>query len=364
MPFPVAAAIGAMALNTGANIGTSVLNNLQQRSLTREQQNWQEAMYNRYSSPAALMRQYKAAGLNPFLAMDGNLGSGMSASPVANVNGTYDLGSPGSDIMQGMRTSADMSLLEQQVDSEKMKQFKQAVDGIIAAVPLGDSGQKIIDAYLPAFRNLGLSDTLAYDLTTQLKNNYAASSRRSNILASLSEDFGAQEVQTNIMRTEREIDNAVADLAVKSHTIKNIDASTRELASRVNSNNAQAGFYNASANKIGQLLAYEVAQYKLALGEAGMNFLTHQSFFNNDEMYRNWLNSSIGKYARFGSRMLDNDNNPIFKFADHLMDYIPAAKMSKGVAGAVRGALNNEPVPPPSIASPYGMPSMSYGSPY
>lgn len=38
---------------------------------TQEQRSWQEDMYNRYESPAALMRQYEEAGLNGALAMTG-----------------------------------------------------------------------------------------------------------------------------------------------------------------------------------------------------------------------------------------------------------------------------------------------------
>lgn len=48
-------------------------------------QNWQEMMYNKYNSPAALMAQYSAAGLNPFLGASAQMGSpAPSTSPMSS----------------------------------------------------------------------------------------------------------------------------------------------------------------------------------------------------------------------------------------------------------------------------------------
>ena len=38
-----------------------------QRDLLSQEQNWNEYMYGQYSSPSAMMRQYRDAGMNPYL---------------------------------------------------------------------------------------------------------------------------------------------------------------------------------------------------------------------------------------------------------------------------------------------------------
>lgn len=96
-PFLGAAIVGGVSnlIGSGLNFGSAAKNRRMQIQLNREnnqfnaeqaqlQRDWQERMYNDYSSPGAMRRQYEEAGMNPYLAMSsgsaGSVGSGSSAS--------------------------------------------------------------------------------------------------------------------------------------------------------------------------------------------------------------------------------------------------------------------------------------------
>lgn len=88
------------------NLGSTALGNASNRRIQREQnefnadqarlnrefqaqqaqiaRDWQEEQYNKYSSPSAMVNQYKEAGLNPALMYGANLQSGTGSSPSAS----------------------------------------------------------------------------------------------------------------------------------------------------------------------------------------------------------------------------------------------------------------------------------------
>lgn len=70
--------IGGVFSSLISTIGSSIVTNRQNRKNRKFQaeqaqiaRDWQEEMYNKYSSPSAMVQQYKDAGLNPALAYNG-----------------------------------------------------------------------------------------------------------------------------------------------------------------------------------------------------------------------------------------------------------------------------------------------------
>lgn len=84
-------------------------------------QDWQEQMYNKYQSPAAQIKQYQDAGINPALMYQG----GASFQPVGSSSGAQSVspGSPdlpnGSGLLSLLRTALDASLTKRRLNQEK-----------------------------------------------------------------------------------------------------------------------------------------------------------------------------------------------------------------------------------------------------
>ncbi|WP_370818598.1 hypothetical protein [Butyricimonas paravirosa] len=99
-PITTAAIIGAGASLAGSGvsaIGGGKMNRKTRKWATKENQlnrdfsaeqaelarQWQEDFYNQYSSPEAMRKQYEAAGMNPYLAME-NSGGSVGSAPGAS----------------------------------------------------------------------------------------------------------------------------------------------------------------------------------------------------------------------------------------------------------------------------------------
>lgn len=86
MPLPAAAAVAVPAV---ASLVSGALGAFSSQSanetniqLAREARGWQEQMYNKYQSPQAMMKQYEAAGLNPYLL--GQNAGGVGQQPIGS----------------------------------------------------------------------------------------------------------------------------------------------------------------------------------------------------------------------------------------------------------------------------------------
>ena len=96
-----------------------------ERELTADERAYNESMYNKYESPAAMLAQYKDAGLNPSLMYGGINAGGPEIADYGNIQAgsssstpsypQFDIGAHFSDIAQNLLTFGQQSLNRQSV---------------------------------------------------------------------------------------------------------------------------------------------------------------------------------------------------------------------------------------------------------
>ena len=121
------------AINYAANERTNYYNTLQVREsnelnkeMFEKQLQWNEDMYNKYSSPEALKKQYEAAGFNPYLMMNsgsaGSVSAGVSAPDMKPALNTAFQS-------QGLAL-AGKNLLDSELVSAQRDNIQAATDGM------------------------------------------------------------------------------------------------------------------------------------------------------------------------------------------------------------------------------------------
>ena len=132
----IASAIGAGASLIGGMIssGASAAMNRRAERIAREQmqfnadqasiaRQWQEDYYNKYASPTAQAAQYRAGGLNPYLAnvSPGSVPSGSAAS----YNNIPSYTNPGESLMSGINSAAQNVIAGYQAETQRKAQQSQ-----------------------------------------------------------------------------------------------------------------------------------------------------------------------------------------------------------------------------------------------
>ena len=138
---PCSALLGATAIGAGTALlggmlsaGVSASMNRRAERIAREQmrfnadqasiaRQWQEDYYNKYASPTAQAAQYRAGGLNPYLAnvSPGSVPSGSSAS-YSNIPSYQN---PGESLMSGINSAAQNVIAGYQAETQRKSQQSQ-----------------------------------------------------------------------------------------------------------------------------------------------------------------------------------------------------------------------------------------------
>lgn len=281
----------------------------QQNVLARQ---WQEDIYNRYSSPAAMMRQYREAGLNPYLGMSGNVGSGMSAS--APMSGATSVGSPSS--MSGAAASAAGQPISMNLDpagivrslAESSNQSAQSVSEFVKSAievykNLGkDAYDKFVEKFSPIFTKSNPVDSL---MTRQIEaqiHNTEVQSAVADYGLQLTKKFGEKERWTAISEANQRISESVARLQVNKLLS---DAQVRKIASDIIVNAAQSFKLRREGEKFtaDAVTANALREYVVRIAKADAQLRSNSAYasdvaLESNESLFGWITSSEGKHSK------------------------------------------------------------------
>ena len=167
MPIPAAALIGAAAISAAGSIGASAISNSAASNLNASNREWQEEMYKKYSSPEAMMRQYREAGVNPYLVGgSGNLQGSFSPS---NSQAMPDIKDVGSAAAQGITAGAQSAMVSSQISDTKAAAFMKVAQGISMYLEKGspEMAESFLNQMLPELKAQGFEMSQATQMFEQ-----------------------------------------------------------------------------------------------------------------------------------------------------------------------------------------------------
>lgn len=271
-------------------------------SLARQ---WEEQMYNLYNSPSAMMRQYKEAGLNPYLAGQDALGSGMSQSapmsgpgasglspgqPQQFVPDWSGLGNAGSAFVQAMGVNAQIANQEARTKDQLWQTYfdiryrgsydqaqKFAEDNGLYR-PENRSGASYLERMAEASIQKDTEESLYYKVQGSLVENFGKRKAEEEIKV-LGKQVAYLDSQIEVGRSQKELNRAYG----------------YRVGSEIARNLAAANFDNAMAGQIKDLKKYLVFQAAMSVGMSAMDFLELYSSFQQGEYVRDWKTTPAAK---------------------------------------------------------------------
>lgn len=303
---------------------------------------WEEQMYLQYNTPSAMMQQYKDAGVNPYLSQVSQLGQGMgTAAPMSGspASGTPPMNASPSSAMPDFSSLNDLG-------SKVMQAF--GIQSQIANQDANTKNQLWNTAY-QIYKDFGVDAYKAFAKDNNLYEGSPVNSLYSqliagqvlkdssqtylnNVTAQIKSNVDVRMADAKINELNQSIDKMKTEIDVLKTQGKLNEAHAVTLASEVGRNLAQSGLFNAMAGQINSLLPYLEIQACMSAGVSAMQYLSQHAEFSSLESYRNWLESTTGKKSRHASKMMEGENNFVFKFMEELMKFIPkdAFVKSKG----------------------------------
>lgn len=189
----------------------------------RMQNQYSEAMYNKYSSPQAMAQQYLAAGLNPKLAVNGSqLGTGASSGSSG--------GAPSGEVIAAPYQSLGSG-------TQSFQSIAQGISGIASAFKSIAEAKKagVETTQMEAFFNKkfeGLALSVEAQKLRNIFNEYTLPVRQAHAIATLIQDIENgdltnQELKSRIKgldltndRLKKEVDNWESDFQNRQENIK------------------------------------------------------------------------------------------------------------------------------------------------
>ena len=308
-----AASAAGDVLSFGFGLVSDAYNHDLQMERNRQQQQWQEDMYNKYQSPEALMRQYKSAGLNPFL-LGENVGTGSVPSTSA-----------GGSVSGHMPDFSGHLAAMQQADSAKMlsaassgNQRAQTITNFVSAVTeacikLGPSGARDVFTHLaPELQSLGLDYETAYKLVAPQIRMAEANADISEFESYMAKKYGEEKTLLFIEKTNQDIVESVGRLGLMSaqsdeirENIKLIRAQTRSVASVIARNYAEAFKLRKEGEKyeVDTQTAKQIQKYVVGMYKDNAQMLYHASeneaaVFASEQYYRDFLESEDARQMK------------------------------------------------------------------
>lgn len=290
---------------------------------------WQEDMYNMYSSPSAMMAQYRAAGLNPFLAMSGNVGSGMSAS--ASLSGSPSSGSP--SVMGAPAASSSPSGLSLGLPSdyssvvrafaESANQRAQSISQFTSAAidvykTLGrDAYDKFIEKFAPSLVDGNPEQSLFSREVNSRINQIEINSAVNDYALQLTKRFAPQERQAALNKVLNDIKVSTSQLDIN----KNLSAAQIEkIASDIIHNAASAFKLRMEGNKLiaDTSTINALREFVVSVAQSDARLKENDVVSSDNERYslaswRAWRESAEGRESELKSR-----SNPLKRNADGL----------------------------------------------
>lgn len=285
-----------------------------QKELIGQSQDWQEQMYNKYSSPAAMMEQYKKAGLNPYLAESGQMGSPMSSSSPSQSPGS--VGSPG--IPSGSQAHVDAFQLQPidllgavQVSSEVANQHAQTVrqlweTGHFIYEKFGkDAFYDFLDSH-PEMYHSSDPDNSPYMKQFNLKiANDTLASERAKLENGLIAKYGEEKAASEINKINQEISKIVGEQNVLQTVAdlnrSNVDVNSariKDLAASVAERFAHSELMSANKDLLVANAPFITGNLALQFLRNGMITVDEFADFVGGETERTYKMSDQGKQDR------------------------------------------------------------------
>lgn len=306
-----------------------------QKEENKIQRKWQEDMYNKYQSPAALMRQYRQAGLNPFLMSE--KGTAVGSIPSASQGGI----SPAPDYMDFTPDMFSRIELNAQTSGN---QRAQSVLNMIMAVNDAFSkggykaGMSMIEQLAPKFQVYGLDEHTTMKMFESQRLEYDAEASIKQIQKQLVQEFGREKALTELESMNQQIAESVGRLGLMSsqadlNRAKENEslAQAKELGARLALDFAQAGYFKALGNQITQLTPYVAFNAMLGSGSLAMSYLSQEGEFSQNEYVRDWQHSNKAKTTRKYTNSMKPSNNVVGAFMEGFVSKVPTPWHSNSV---------------------------------
>lgn len=298
-------------------------------SLARQ---WEEQMYNMYNSPSAMMRQYREAGLNPYLAGQDALGSGMSQSAPMSGSGASGLspGQPpgympdfspiasiGPAFTQALGVMSNVANQEAKTRQTNVQTFKDLYYGVSpqAAYKFADSiglyddrqnhPVSLMEQQMVGQIMKENQESAYLQVQSGFIENYEKP-KADKLIASLDKQMAYLDEEINVAKSQKELNEAYG----------------RRVGSEIVRNMAAAGVDFANARTINGLRELVVNSAAVSLGMDSMEFMAALAAFNQGEYWRGYQQSSVGKSDYVRNMMNDPKNNPVFGFIKGLGESI------------------------------------------
>lgn len=264
------------------------------------QNEWQEQMYNQYNSPSAMMRQYREAGINPFLNTE--IGSAMSSNP-ANV-GAPSAPSPvtapsGNIIQSGIDSAVGRILESKQVDAHVANQqamtMREYVNAATAAYKIDPKlGVQILNA---GFKSYGADQETFSNLSREFNASVAneeAQADKNKAEAILALVYEPKKAQAYVDQCEQGIVESVYRCGLMSKQGEKIESDIQvnqktldKIASEIVKNHADAFLAVAKGMTENQLREFVVDLTRNTARK--MRHEADITGYTKDEEYAKWL---------------------------------------------------------------------------
>lgn len=305
-------------LNRDWQSGENATNRSWQSRESAQARKWQEDMYNLYSSPSAMMAQYRAAGLNPFLAMSGNFGSGMSVS--APLSGSPSTGSP--SVMGAPAASSSPSGLSLGLPSdyssvvrsfaESANQRAQSISQFTSAAidvykNLGrDAYDKFIDMFAPQLVDGNPEQSLLTREINSRINQLDINSAVNDYALELTKRFAPQERQVAINKVLNDIKVSTSQLDINKNLTS---AQIEKIASDIIYNAASAFKLRMEGNKLiaETSTINALREFVVSVAQSDARLKENEVVSSDNERYslaswRAWRESAEGRESEMKSR--------------------------------------------------------------
>lgn len=365
----VASNLGAAGLGYLSNRESNAANS-REAEINRQ---WQEDMYNKYSSPAAMMRQYREAGLNPMLAQGvGAPGSTMSATPPSVAAHTPYNFSPLSDIPNALAQASQSGLAHAQ-------EVNTYVDSLVRAyseLPK-DKADAVFSTLSPVLSRLGIGATQTKKLQQSLTNESNARGALMDIQSNINQMYGYRRAEQEIENLRRVGENLGeqfkeivsrynlndANTSLARSQVKRVSAEIMELGTRAAEELSRKGYFDALKGKTaseGQLLDrtmdYLVTQSELSTNMMSYDEQIQRAGFESKGELLKYITSLDGqKRIEFAYKMTAEGNYAIAAMCgvgSVTQSILPALQYSRGASkGAIFNNINTNASP--TYYSPY-----------
>lgn len=293
---------------------------------------WEEEMYNQYNSPSAMMRQYREAGLNPYLGASGQTGQGMgTAAPMQGPGASgispasfnqyqpdlSGLSAIGRDLVQATGVSSQIANQQSQTLKNKLEAIRYAYDNFGPETARGLIKSLGIDAP----DNMGLSNTqqiITADLMYKTQQTYKV-----QVEAGFIENFEKPKAEAMTKSLNKQVDEMQARIDLYKTQGRLNDAKAYEVGSEVARNFAQAGLFNAQSGQINTLLKYVRASAAVSLSVGLMDMYTQLADFIGDTGKRNYIMSPEGQSRREWNYKQSPEGNYVNSFMSGFMKNVP-----------------------------------------